>query len=396
MSHLLAPVVRLLAFVGKELIETIRRPGALVSLVFGPFLIMALFGFGFDGVRRPLDTIVVLPSGSGIAADAEEVRSLAGAEVNVLDVTPDEAAAMDRLAAGTADAVILAPEDTQARFRAGRQSVIEVRINAVDPVAAGFAYVFADTLSNRVNAEIIRRAVAEGQELLGPEQPDAARIPPEVAAAPTRAEVSNVSPSRPTVVGFYGPALVALVLQHIAIALAALSLVRDRMSGMLEVLRVAPVSAFEVIAGKVAAFLVLGGGFAALLTFGLVGVFGVPILDASGSLPGTLVLLLLASIGVGLMIAVFSDSERQAVQLSLLFLLASVFLSGFVVGIDQFTAPVRTIAYLLPVTHGIGLVQDLMLRGATNNAWQWGALGAIAVATIGIAWLRLRVLMSRG
>lgn len=395
MSHLFAPVVRLLAFVGKELIETVRRPGALVSLVFGPFLIMALFGVGFDGVRRPLDTIVVLPPDSGIAADADEVRKLAGAEVNVLDVTQDEAAAMTRLRAGTTDAVIVAPENTQARFRAGEQSVITVRINVVDPVSAGFAYVLADTLSNRVNQEIIRRAVEEGQQLLGPEQPDVKRIPPEVAAEPTRAEVMNVAPTSPAVLNFFGPALIALVLQHIAIALAALSLVRDRMSGMLEVLRVAPVSAFEVIAGKVAAFLVLGGGFAALLTFGLVAVFRVPVLDNTGTLPGTLLLLLLASIGVGLLIAVFSDSERQAVQLSLLFLLASVFLSGFVVGIDQFTAPVRTVAYLLPVTHGIGLVQDLMLRGATSNAWQWGALGAIAVVTIGIAWLRLRAIMSR-
>jgi len=265
---------------------------------------------------------------------------------------------MARLDAGTTDAVIVAPDNTEERFRAGQQSIITVRINVVDPVSAGYAYVLADTLSNRVNQEIIRRAVEEGQELMGPGQPDATRIPPEVAAEPTRAQVTNVAPTSPAVLSFYGPALIALVLQHIAIALAALSLVRDRMSGMLEVLRVAPVSAFEVIAGKIAAFLVLGGGFAALLTFGLVTVFGVPVLDSSGSLPGTLVLLLLASIGIGLLIAVFSDSERQAVQLSLLFLLASVFLSGFVVGIDQFTEPVRTIAYLLPVTHGIGLVQD--------------------------------------
>ena len=50
----LAVVWRLLAFVGKELIETVRRPGALVSLVLGPFLIMAIFGVGFSGVRRPL------------------------------------------------------------------------------------------------------------------------------------------------------------------------------------------------------------------------------------------------------------------------------------------------------------------------------------------------------
>jgi ABC-2 type transport system permease protein len=58
----LAVLWRILAFVGKELVETIRRPGAIVSLVLGPFLIMALFGVGFDGIRRPLETIVVAPA----------------------------------------------------------------------------------------------------------------------------------------------------------------------------------------------------------------------------------------------------------------------------------------------------------------------------------------------
>ena len=65
-----------------------------------------------------------------------------------------------------------------------------------------------------------------------------------------------------------------------------------------------------------------------------------------------------------------SDSERQAVQLSLLTLLASVFFSGFVLPLDEFTAPVRVLAYLLPVTHGIQLLQDLMLRGTTNYLWE--------------------------
>ena len=53
--------VRLLAFVGKELVETIRRPGALLSLILGPFLILAVFGVGYSGMRRPLETVVVAP-----------------------------------------------------------------------------------------------------------------------------------------------------------------------------------------------------------------------------------------------------------------------------------------------------------------------------------------------
>ena len=85
-----------------------------------------------------------------------------------------------------------------------------------------------------------------------------------------------------------------------------------------------------------------------------------------------------------------SDSERQAVQLSLLVLLASVFFSGFVLSIDQFTPFVRGLAYLLPVTHGIRLIQDVMLRGQITEAWQVGALAGIAAVTLVASWLLLR------
>ena len=119
-------------------------------------------------------------------------------------------------------------------------------------------------------------------------------------------------------------------------------------------------------------------------------ILGVPSLADTGALALVVGLLLLASLGLGLLIAVLSDSERQAVQLALLTLLASVFFSGFVLSIDQFTAPVRALAYLLPVTHGIQLLQDLMLRGTTNHLWEIGALIAIGVVTLFAAWLLLR------
>jgi ABC-2 type transport system permease protein len=124
-------------------------------------------------------------------------------------------------------------------------------------------------------------------------------------------------------------------------------------------------------------------------------VLHVPLLADPGPFVLTIALLLLASIGLGLFIAVVSDSERQTVQLSLLVLLASVFFSGFVLAIDEFTAPVRTLAYALPVTHGIRLLQDLMLRGSTTHAWELGALALIAAATFVASWVLLRRSMTR-
>ena len=55
-----------------------RRPGAVVSLVFGPFLIMALFGLGYSGERRPLETVIVIPPSSGLPTDIELYRELGG------------------------------------------------------------------------------------------------------------------------------------------------------------------------------------------------------------------------------------------------------------------------------------------------------------------------------
>jgi ABC-2 type transport system permease protein len=150
-----------------------------------------------------------------------------------------------------------------------------------------------------------------------------------------------------------------------------------------------------VIAGKVIAYLLIGGVIAAATVGLLIGVFKIPMLGDPVALAATIGLVLLASLGIGLLIAVISDSERQAVQLSLLLLLASVFFSGFVLAISEFSEPVRVLAYTLPVTHGIQLMQDIMLRGGTAQTWEFGALAIIATVTLAFSWLGLRRGMTR-
>jgi ABC-2 type transport system permease protein len=391
MRAALTVIWRLLAFVGKELVETIRRPGAIVSLVLGPFLIMAVFGVGFSGIRRPLETVVVVPAGSQLPVGVADYQQLAGPALRVADVVQDRAAAEARLQAGQVDLLVIAPEDPEAAFREGERSTIEIVVDEIDPVDENYATILGAALADAVNRRIVQQAVEEGQGYaIEAGEAEAAAIPPEVVAAPTEARLVNMAPRSPTVLSFFGPAVLALILQHLAVTLVSMSLVRERSSGQMELFRISPVTAAEILAGKVLAFGLLGFAVAGLTMLLLVNLLGVPTFADPLGLALVIGLVLLASLGLGLLIAVVSDSERQAVQLSLLTLLASVFFSGFVLAIDQFTAPVRAIAYALPVTHGIRLLQDLMLRGATNVPWQGVALVAIGVVTLVAAWLVLR------
>lgn len=389
-------LTRLLAFVGRELVETVRRPGALVSLVFGPFLVLAVFGLGYSGIRQPLQTALVIPPESGLPTDVETYAAAGGPGIKITTVAQSDEGLDARLRAGELDVIAIAPPDAEARFQAGEQSVIEVRIDRTDPVQAAYAGFMANEFSGGINRELIRHIAQQAQdEAVRLGTPDAGRIPPEVIASPTRAEVLNQAPIVPSIIGFYGPAVLALVLQHMAVTLVALSVVRERTSGVIELFRIAPVNAWEIVAGKVLGFGVLSAAVAittlALLSLGL----GVPMLGDPLLLGGIVALLMLASLGLGLLISIVSDSERQAVQLSLLVLLASVFFSGFVLPIEEFEAPVRAMAYGLPVTTGIRLTQDVMFRGLIRDPWEVGVLALIAVVLLVSCWALLRRSLTR-
>jgi ABC-2 type transport system permease protein len=389
-------LTRILAIVGKELVSIVRRPGALISLVFGPFLIMAIFGVGYSGFRRPLTTIVVLPAGTGLSTDVTAYQDVAGKGLEVYLITTDEAAAMDQLNRQLVDVVVVAPADLKATFEAGRRSDIEVRVNLTDPVQATYAIFLARGLEAAVNRQIIEQAVdAARGYAIDQGLNNVVRIPSYVISAPTAAEVDNVAPSEPTVVQYFAPAVLALILQHLAVTLIALSVVREKNSGLFELFRISPITTAELVTGKLVAYGLFAGAVAAATIGLLVAGFHVPILAQPGWIALVAGLLVASSLGLGLVVAAVSDSEPQVVQLSLLVLLASVFFSGFVLAISEFSEPIRSLIYILPVANGIRLFGDFMFRGGTVVVWQLWLLAGLSVAYIGGAWLLLRRIMSR-
>jgi len=387
MSVLKGPT-RFLAVVGKEIISVIRRPGALVSMIAGPFIIMAVFGLGYVG-RPQYRAILVIPPDSGLPQSAAEYQEISDdTPVEIVGVMADPAPARAALADRRADLIVIAPSDGEARFKAGQQSVLVVEYNTEDPVSAIYADTVAAQLSAEANKLLIERAVRAGTDQAA--QAGIPKIPAEVIAEPTKAEAHNLAPTRPSVIAFFGPAVLALIVQHMAVTLSALSMSRERFGGIIEVLRVAPIAASAILAGKLVALLVLVGETAGILLGLMLVLLHVPMLGDPAQVVLSLAALAVASVSLGLALSVLADSERQAVQLALLALLASVFFGGFVLDLNDFALPVRIIGNALPVTHGIQLAQDLFLRGETNQFWRLGVLAAMGLVFFAIAWLAYR------
>ena len=108
-------LLRLLAIVGKELVEVIRRPGALVSLVLGPFLIMAVFGLGYNGSGDRSRRSSSCPPASGLPTDVETYQDLAGGGLHIVAVDRRRGDGRGRSwPTASVDVVVVAPADAEA------------------------------------------------------------------------------------------------------------------------------------------------------------------------------------------------------------------------------------------------------------------------------------------
>lgn len=214
-------------------------------------------------------------------------------------------------------------------------------------------------------------------------------IPPERIVSPVTQRYSNTRGGAYSAVVFYAPGVLALLVQHTAITLGALALVRERLMGAFEVFRVAPVSLSQLIVGKYLGYTL----FIALATGVLIGamlLLGVPLLGNPLEFAGVILLLIVASLGVGFLISALSGSDSQAIQLAMISLLLSIFFSGFFIALESFAWPALPVALSIPMTHGLAGFQNLMLRGIPPAPWTWGGLTLISVVTFALVVLITR------
>jgi ABC-2 type transport system permease protein len=219
---------------------------------------------------------------------------------------------------------------------------------------------------------------------------------PGILVSPFRSRTEGVAILQPRVTDFFTPAVLALLLQHLSVTFAALSIVREREIGAVELFRVSPLSASEALLGKYLSYLSFGGILAAILTGLVTTLMGVPMLGNWWNYALVVGGLLFASLGLGFVISLFAQTDSQAVQYSMLSLLASVFFSGLFLNLNLLWEPIRILSWLLPATYGMTLLQDIMLRGLPPSPLLVTGLVAIGLLLFMVALTRMKRLMAHG
>jgi ABC-2 type transport system permease protein len=220
--------------------------------------------------------------------------------------------------------------------------------------------------------EALERAPVVADQLLS--------VNAEVLVQPFEGEVESIVPGDRTFTDYYAPAAIVLLLQQFGVAFAALSFVRETQLGATELFRVAPVGPRQVVVGKYVGHLVIGALVAAALVALVRWALDVPLLGSVADLALSLLLLVLASVGLGFVVSLTSRTDMQAVLSTMLILLAALFFSGFFLPVDQLAGIGQVVAWALPATYGIEQARDIMLRGDDLAARSVLALGGYAAA----------------
>jgi ABC-2 type transport system permease protein len=244
----------------------------------------------------------------------------------------------------------------------------------------------AEEKLNRIEADL-----SQLESLLGEFQ----SIDADVLVKPFRSEAKSVATVQLRPSDYFAPAVIALLLQHLGVTLAALSIVREQRDGTMELFRVSPVSAFETLLGKYLSYLFFAGIIAAILTLAVVYGLRVPLLGSWLSYSLSLAALIFTSLGLGFVISIIAKTDSEAVQYSMILLLTSVFFSGAFVNLNTLWPPVHVVSWAMPATYGIFLLQDIMLRGLLANSVLLLGLAAIGAGLFLLAWFLLNRLMAR-
>ena len=362
---------RTLAMFIKEFVQLRRDRLTFATMIFIPVVQLLLFGYAINTTPRHLPTALLMHEESDLS------RSILAALSNtsyfkITRLARTEAEMDHWIRSGEVLFAVEIPAGFERSVRRGDKPAILVVADATDPVAAGTALGALEG--------IVRTALARDRGL------------PETAEQPAAFEIRQHRRYNPAAVTSLNivPGLLGTILTMTMLIFTALSVTRELERGTMESLLAMPIEPLEIMLGKIAPYIVIGFIQAALIVGFGVYLFQVPIIGSVWLLAGLSTLFIAANLSIGYTFSTVAQNQLQAIQMSFMFFLPNILLSGFMFPFAGMPGWAQWVGEMLPLTHYIRIVRGIMLKGATLDDLQ-----ADALALLGLMLLAMVVAVRR-
>jgi ABC-2 type transport system permease protein len=331
------------AMLVKEFIQLRRDRVSFAMIVMIPVMQLVLFGYAINTTPRNLPTAVLLQETSDVGRSI--LAALERTQYFKITHRLSSTEEFDRvLASGKVLFAIEIPAGFERALRRGDRPALLVAADATDPVASGTA------LSSL--GRIVELALRNERMLPEQTQP-LFEIRSHARYNPSAASQLNIVPG-----------LVGTILTMTMLIFTALSVTREVERGTMESLLSMPISPLEIMVGKIIPYIMVGFIQATLIIgFGVL-LFGVPILGSLLLLAILSTLFIAANLSIGYSFSTVAQNQLQAIQMSFMFFLPNILLSGFMFPFAGMPAWAQWIGEALPLTHYLRIVRAIMLKGS--------------------------------
>jgi ABC-2 type transport system permease protein len=160
------------------------------------------------------------------------------------------------------------------------------------------------------------------------------------------------------------PGVMAMVLMLVCTLMTAITVVREKEMGTMEIMLVSPIRPLTIIVAKAVPYLLLSIVNIATILLLSVFVLDVPINGSLALLIFESVLFTLTCLAFGLLISAATDSQQTAMFISLTgMFLPTIMLSGFMFPIENMPLPLQVISNIVPAKWYYLIVRDVMIKG---------------------------------
>lgn len=341
-----------------------KRDRLTMGMMIGvPLMQLLLFGFAINTTPHHLPTAVRL----GENSDASRAIVAALRNTDFFDIRQIVTDAEDTdklLQSGEALFVVEIPRNFERDLRRGDSPSLLVTADATDPLASSSAL---GVLPGMVTSSIA------GLRHVRIELP---RDLPFTIIQHRRYNPAGKS-TRHII-----PGLLGTILTMTLVFFTSLAVTREIERGTMENLLAMPITPIEIMMGKITPYVLVGLFQALLIIFTGFVIFKVPVLGDPWSLLLLTLLFVVTNLSLGYTFSTIAKNQLQAVQMSIMFLLPSILLSGFMFPFDGMPEWAQYLGEALPLTHYLRIVRAIMLKGADITVLGHDSVMLLIIAAI--------------